>query len=257
MIGVILAGGEGTRLRPLTNITNKHLLPVYNKPMIMYPLEFMRDLGITEIVLVAGRSFAGDFADLLGDGSGYGVDLTYRVQEGSPGIAQALGLAEKVANHKPVTVILGDNIFAVKKAEMIEIKRIVDGFDSKPDGAVLFLKGVSDPERFGVARIDRKGDICEIEEKPKRPKSNYAVTGFYVYDSTVFEKIKRLKPSKRNELEISDVNNMFLKERKLKHHIVKGVWTDAGTFESLFRATVTARGADTRKAGLHSGRRGV
>jgi len=240
MIGVILAGGKGTRLRPLTNITNKHLLPVYNKPMIYYPLNFLIRLGFKNIVLVSGREFAGDFANLLGDGSEFGVDLTYKVQNEAKGIAHAIGITENVVKNDPITVILGDNIFLLNEKEMQKIKETIKKFEKNPDGAIIFLKRSKTPERFGVAEV-KNGKIIGIEEKPKHPKSNLVVTGLYVYDSTVFQKIKQLKPSWRNELEITDVNNMYIAEGKLRYHILKGKWTDAGTFESLFNAHAMVR----------------
>ena len=240
MIGVILAGGKGTRLRPLTNITNKHLLPVYNKPMIYYPLNFLIKLGFRNIVLVSGREFAGDFANLLGDGSEFGVDLTYKVQNEAKGIAHAIGITENVVKNDPITVILGDNIFLLNEKEMQKIKETIKKFEKNPDGAIIFLKRSKTPERFGVAEV-KNGKIIGIEEKPKNPKSNLVVTGLYVYDSTIFQKIKQLKPSWRNELEITDVNNMYIAEGKLRYHILKGKWTDAGTFESLFNAHAMVR----------------
>jgi glucose-1-phosphate thymidylyltransferase len=240
MIGVILAGGKGTRLRPLTNITNKHLLPVYNKPMIYYPIDFLIKLGFKNIVLVSGREFAGDFANLLGDGSEFGVDLTYKVQNEAKGIAHAIGITENVVKNEPITVILGDNIFLLNEKEMQKIKETIKKFEKNPNGAIIFLKRSKTPERFGVAEV-KNGKIIGIEEKPKHPKSNLVVTGLYVYDNTVFQKIKQLKPSWRNELEITDVNNMYIAEGKLRYHILKGRWTDAGTFESLFYAHAMVR----------------
>jgi glucose-1-phosphate thymidylyltransferase len=248
MIGVILAGGNGTRLRPLTNITNKHLLPVYNKPMIQYPLNFLVNLGIHRVILVSGREFAGDFANLFGDGSEFGVELTYKVQNKAKGIAHAIGITESVVNNNPIVAILGDNIFSMDMDEINKIKKKIVEFEKNPDGAIIFLKRVNDPERFGVAEI-KGGRIIRIEEKPKHPKSNLAVVGLYVYDNTVFQKIKQLKPSWRNELEITDVNNMYISEGKLKYHVIKGKWTDAGTFESLFNAHVIAR-RETLKGGM-------
>jgi len=240
MMGVILAGGNGTRLRPLTNITNKHLLPVYNKPMIMYPLNFLINLGVRRIILVAGREFAGDFANLFGDGSEFGVELPYKVQNEAKGIAHAIGITESIVKDNSIITILGDNVFSLNENEIKRIKEKIAEFEKNPDGALIFLKRVGDPERFGVAEI-KKGKVISIEEKPKHPKSNLAVVGLYVYDSTVFQKIRQLKPSWRNELEITDVNNMYINEGKLKYHIIRGKWTDAGTFESLFNAQVIAR----------------
>jgi len=240
MIGIILAGGNGTRLKPLTNVTNKHLLPVYNKPMITYPLNFLKNLGVRRIALISGREFAGDFANLFGDGSEFGVELIYKVQNEAKGIAHAIGITESIVNNSSIITILGDNIFSMDKDEVHKIKERIAEFEKNPDGAIIFLKRVKDPERFGVAEI-KNGKVVKIEEKPKRPKSDLAVVGLYVYDNTVFQKIKQLKPSWRNELEITDVNNMYIDEGTLKYHIIKGKWTDAGTFESLFNAHVIAR----------------
>ena len=225
MKGIILAGGTGSRLLPLTKVTNKHLLPVYNKPMIYYPLETLIGMGIKDILIISGPGHAGHFLNLLGSGKEFGVKLSYAIQEEAGGIAQALGLAEDFADTDAVSVILGDNIYEDK----------FDLSDYK-SGAKIFLKEVNDPQRFGVAEI--VGDkVVSIEEKPTNPKSNFAVTGLYVYDNSVFSIIKTLKPSKRGELEITDVNNAFIKEGKMKADFVKGYWSDAGTFESLIRAS--------------------
>jgi glucose-1-phosphate thymidylyltransferase len=247
MWGIILAGGNGTRLNPLTSVTNKHLLPVYNKPMVHYPLEFLINVGIRNIILVTGKEHAGSFADLLGDGSRFGVNITYKVQEGALGIAHALGITENVVRDEPIIAILGDNVFAVNQDEIERIKALVKDFNSRADGAVIFLKEVEDAERFGVPEFDENKRIKIIEEKPKEPKSRYAVTGLYMYDRTVFDKIKTLKPSWRNELEVTDVNNAYLAEKKLEYHIIEGEWTDAGTFESLFRANSIARKSQLEK----------
>jgi len=249
MMGIILAGGNGTRLKPLTNVTNKHLLPVYNKPMITYPLNFLKNLGVRRIALISGREFAGDFANLFGDGSEFGVELTYKVQNGAKGIAHAIGITKSIVNNSPIITILGDNIFSMDKNEMHKIKEKIAEFEKNPEGAMIFLKRVNDPERFGVAEI-KNGKVIRIEEKPKHPKSDLAVVGLYVYDNTVFQKIKQLKPSWRNELEITDVNNMYINEGKLKYHIIKGKWTDAGTFESLFNAHVMARREALKSASI-------
>lgn len=235
MKGVILAGGTGSRLYPLTKVTNKHLLPVYNKPMIYYPLETLIFLGIKDILIVSGRGHAGHFLDLLGSGQEFGVRLSYEVQEQAGGIAQALGLAQSFADEGKIAVILGDNIFESKE----EIKKAYEDFLKQERGAKILLKEVPDPWRFGVAEI--QGDkIVGIEEKPKQPKSNYCVTGFYFYDARVFDVIKTLKPSARGELEITDVNNFYIKEGTMTYQIIKGEWTDAGTFDSLFRANCLA-----------------
>lgn len=228
--GVILAGGLGKRLHPLTKITNKHLLPVYCKPMIYYPIQTLVDAGIEDILIVTGGMHAGEFLRLLGDGAEFGLrHINYTYQEGEGGIADALRLAEYFADNDRIVVMLGDNI--IEKS----IKRSVDKFVSQPRGAKILIKKVADPERFGVAEL-RKDKIVSIEEKPKKPKSDYAVTGIYMYDNQVFDMIKSLKPSKRGELEITDVNNAYIKKSELSYNILDGWWTDAGTFESLLRA---------------------
>jgi len=234
MKGVILAGGLGTRLHPLTKITNKHLLPIYDKPMIYYPLDTLVSAGITDILLVTGGNNAGDFLKLLGNGKEFGLrHLNYTYQEGEGGIAEALGLAEYFADGEPIVVILGDNI--IEK----NIKNAVDNFREQGDGAKILLKEVNDPWRFGVAELD--GDkVTKIVEKPKEPKSNFVVTGIYMYDASVFDFIKKLEPSERGELEITDVNNMFINSGKMTWDMLDGWWTDAGTFESLFRANSLA-----------------
>ncbi len=240
MKGIILAGGTGSRLFPLTKITNKHLLPVYDKPMICYPLKTLIDAGIKDILIVSGRGHVGDFLELLGSGSGKGVRLSYEVQEGAGGIAQALGLAEQWAGTEAVAVILGDNIFE---------DSIEDAIRSFSSGARIFLKEVPDAKRFGVAEI--AGDrIIRIEEKPEHPKSNLAVTGLYVYDSDVFRIIKGLKPSGRGELEITDVNNAYIKKGAMTFSLLQGFWSDAGTFDSLLRA-----GLIIQKSRMHQKRR--
>ncbi|MEK7674059.1 MAG: sugar phosphate nucleotidyltransferase [Patescibacteria group bacterium] len=228
MKGVILAGGTGTRLHPLTQITNKHLLPVYNKPMILYPLETLKNSGITDIMIVCGKEHAGHFMNFLGSGKDYGVKMSYALQHGAGGIAEALSLTEDFVDNGKIAVILGDNIFEVsflKEAE--EFKKI--------DGAKVFLKKVEDPQRFGVVEIKGK-KIIDIQEKPKKPKSNFITTGFYMYDFDVFAKIKKLKPSWRGEYELSDVHNMFIKEDRLYFSEVKGFWSDAGTMETLIKS---------------------
>ncbi|KAB2942466.1 MAG: glucose-1-phosphate thymidylyltransferase [Candidatus Methanoperedens nitroreducens] len=231
MKGIILAGGTGSRLYPLTKVTNKHLLPVYDKPMIYYPLQTLMDAGIKDIMIVSGRGHAGHFLELLGSGADFGVHFTFEIQEQAGGIAQALGLAEDFADKEDVAVILGDNIFQDK------VYKAVESFKS---GARIFLKEVPDAKRFGVAEI--KGNkIISIEEKPKMPKSNLAVTGLYIYDPCVFEIIRTLKPSGRGELEITDVNNEFIRLGKMDFSMLYGFWSDAGTFESLFRASELVR----------------
>ncbi|CAG0971225.1 partial glucose-1-phosphate thymidylyltransferase, partial [Methanosarcinales archaeon] len=221
MKGIILAGGTGSRLYPLTKVTNKHLLPVYDKPMIYYPLQTLMDAGIKDIMIVSGRGHAGHFLELLGSGADIGVHFTFEIQEQAGGIAQALGLAEDFADKEDVAVILGDNIF------QDNVYKAVESFKS---GARIFLKEVPDAKRFGVAEI--KGNkIISIEEKPKLPKSNLAVAGLYIYDPSVFEIIRTLKPSGRGELEITDVNNEFIRIGKMDFSMLYGYWSDAGTFE--------------------------
>ena len=230
MKGVVLAGGTGSRLFPLTKITNKHLLPISDKPMIYYPIQTLVEAGIRDILVVTGGRNAGDFLRLLANGKEFGLaHLNYTYQEGEGGIAEALGLAEHFADNSKICVILGDNIIEGS------IRSAVEEFKKQPRGARILLKEVPDAERFGVAEI--KGDrIAGIEEKPQKPKSNYAVTGFYMYDETVFEKVRRLVPSARGELEITDVNNAYIAEGTMSFGFIEGWWTDAGTFESLLRA---------------------
>ncbi len=231
MKGVVLAGGLGKRLYPLTKITNKHLLPVYNKPMVFYPIQTLVDAGIKDILIVTGGNSAGDFLRLLGNGKIFGLPhLNYTYQEGEGGIAAALSLAEHFSRGDKIVVILGDNI--IEKS----IKKEVEMFKRQKDGARILLKEVEHPERFGVVEFDKKGKIKKIIEKPEKAPSNFVVTGIYMYDSYVFEIIKKLKPSERGELEITDVNNRYLKKGKLTYGILDGWWTDAGTFDSLLRA---------------------
>jgi len=230
MKGVVLAGGTGSRLSPLTRVTNKHLLPICDKPMVYYPVQTLVTAGIEEILLVTGGNNAGDFLRLLGNGRDFGLrHLNYTYQEGNGGIAEALGLAEYFAAGQQICVILGDNIIENN------ICHAVENFKREKDGAKILLKEVEDAQRFGVAEV-RDNRILNIEEKPKLPRSNLAVTGIYLYDSSVFEKIKRLKPSGRGELEITDINNFYIEEGKLSYEMLHGWWTDAGTFESLLRA---------------------
>ncbi len=230
MKGVILAGGLGTRLSPLTRVTNKHLLPVYNKPMIYYPIECLVNAGIRDIMIVTGGSHAGDFLRLLGNGKDFGLDdLHYTYQEGEGGIADALRLAQHFADGEKIVVILGDNI--IEK----NICRAAGDFFTQRKGAKILLKEVDDPQRFGVAELDGKA-VVSIEEKPAQPKSNLAVIGIYMYDPHVFEIIKTLKPSGRGELEITDVNNAYIASGTMTCEVLDGWWTDAGTFESLHRA---------------------
>lgn len=234
MKGIILAGGLGTRLRPLTLVTNKHLLPVYDKPMIYYPIETLLNAGIDDIMIVTGGEHAGDFLKLLKNGKHLGVrHLEYAYQEGEGGIADALKLAEDFADGEKICVVLGDNIIERN------IRKAAGDFFTQRSGAKLLLKEVHDPQRFGVCRFendDPANKIIEIVEKPENPPSNRAVIGIYFYDADVFDICKTLKPSKRGELEITDVNNEYLRRGTLTHETIEGWWTDAGTFESLFRA---------------------
>jgi len=231
MKGIVLAGGTGSRLFPLTKITNKHLLPIYDKPMVYYPIQTLVDAGIKDILLVTGGRNSGDFLRLLANGKEFGLQhFNYTYQEGEGGIADALGLAEHFADGEKICVILGDNIIEGN------IRAAVEEFREQPRGAKIFLKEVEDAERFGVAEI--VGDkIAGIEEKPKQPKSRYAVTGIYLYDGTVFDKVRQLVPSKRGELEITDVNNAYIREGTMTFAHLDGWWTDAGTFDSLLRAS--------------------
>jgi len=231
MKGVILAGGLGTRLMPLTMITNKHLLPVYNKPMILYPINTLKNSGIQEVMIVCGREHAGDFMNFLGSGRQHGIKLSYALQDkNNGGIADALSFAEDFGDKGSLAVILGDNIFENNfKSDINKFK----------DGAMVFLKKVKDPERFGVPVFDDVRDtIIKIEEKPKTPKSNYAQTGFYIFDNKVFDIIKTLKPSGRGELEITDVVNDYINNNKLKFSLVRGSWSDAGTIESITEISI-------------------
>ncbi len=230
MKGIILAGGTGSRLYPLTKITNKHLLPIYDKPMIYYPIQTLVDAGIQDLLIVTGGRNSGDFLRLLANGKQFGLKhINYTYQEGEGGIAEALALAEHFAEGDRICVILGDNIIEGSIAESVR------QFKQQERGAKILLKEVSDAERFGVAEIE--GDrIIGIEEKPKNPKSNFAVTGIYMYDETVFEKTKHLEPSARGELEITDVNNAYIEEGTMAFSYLDGWWTDAGTFDSLIRA---------------------
>jgi glucose-1-phosphate thymidylyltransferase len=230
MKGIVLAGGLGTRLLPLTKVTNKHLLPIYNKPMIYYPIETLVRAGINEILIVTGGNNAGEFLKLLGNGKEFGLKhINYTYQEGEGGIADALRLAEYFADNQPIAVILGDNIIED------DIGKAVERFNRQKIGAKIFLKEVERPERFGVAEV-QDGRIVHIVEKPKQPKSQMAVTGIYMFDSDVFNIIHGLVPSGRGELEITDVNNVYIGKKQMTYEVLDGWWTDAGTFESLYRA---------------------
>lgn len=233
MKGVLLAGGKARRLGELTEVTNKHLLPVYNQPMIFYPLQTLIASGVKDILLISSGDHVGPILRLLGSGKRFGCELTYRVQEEAGGIAQALALAEDFVGNDSCAVILGDNVFENSFAESFEL------FQSQK-GAHIFLKTIPDASRFGVAELNGNR-VINIEEKPKKPKSPYAVTGLYLYDSKVFEIIRRLKPSARGEYEITDVNNAYIATGSMKATVLEGNWTDAGTFESLFRANIIAR----------------
>lgn len=228
---VLLAGGRGTRLLPATRVTNKHLLPIYDKPMIFFPLETIKKMGIEEVLIVCGEEHVGDFAKLLGSGKEFGMQFTFRIQEGSLGIAHALSLAEDFAHGENIAVILGDNIFTDN------FRAAAQNFE---DGACIFVKEVSDPERFGVVEM-QGNQVLSIEEKPEKPKSQHAATGLYFFDASVFHKIKKLSPSARDELEIVDVHTQYLAENKLHAEVVPGHWTDAGTHESFFRASQLVR----------------
>jgi glucose-1-phosphate thymidylyltransferase len=229
--GVVLAGGLATRLRPLTAVTNKHLLPVYNKPMVYYPIETLVNAGITDIMIVTGGSSAGDFLRLLKNGKAFGLKhINYTYQEGEGGIAAALALVEDFADGEPLCVVLGDNIIEKNICQAVRAYRHQGG------GAKIILKKVTDPQRFGVPELDGKR-VLRIEEKPKEPKSDYAVIGVYMYDAEVFQIIKTLKPSARGELEITDVNNAYIARDEMTWDELDGWWTDAGTFDSLLHAS--------------------
>ncbi len=229
MKGVILAGGKGVRLYPLTKVTNKHLLPVGKEPMILNPIRKLMEAGIKDILIVTSTEQMGSIVNLLGSGKELGCDFTYRVQEGPEGIANALSLAENFAGGEKIVVILGDNITTAS------IKSHVEKFSRQEKGALVLLKKVDDPSRFGVAVLDEQ-NVLEIEEKPQSPKSNFAVIGYYMYDSVVFEIIRNIKPSPRGEYEITEVNNEYIRRGQLAYEILEGDWTDAGTFESLLYA---------------------
>ena len=231
MKGVVLAGGLGSRLRPLTAVTNKHLLPVYDQPMVYYPIQTLVNAGITDIMIVTGGNSAGDFLKLLGNGKAFGLKhLNYTYQEGEGGIAEALSLVEHFTADDPVCVVLGDNIIEGN------IRTAVGAYRHQGGGAKIILKKVPDPERFGVPELDGR-NVVRIEEKPQHPRSEYAVIGIYMYDSSVYEIIRTLKPSNRGELEITDVNNAYIERGEMTWEELEGWWTDAGTFESLLRAS--------------------
>lgn len=241
MKGVILAGGTGSRLYPLTRLTNKHLLPVYNKHMIFYPLETLLKAGIQDILIISGPDHAGDFLRLLGSGKDFGARLHYEIQDEAGGIAQALSMAESFANGDSVTAILGDNLFEDDFSETIK---------SFTSGAQIFIKDVENPRRFGVAEIEGN-DVIKITEKPKNPATNLAVTGLYIYDNKVYDIIRTLEPSDRNELEITDVSNAYITMRELQATMVSGYWSDMGTFESMHAASCFARKFESKTASIH------
>lgn len=234
MKAIILSGGTGSRLYPLTKVTNKHLLPVGKYPMIFHAVHKLRKAGLNDILIVTGKEHMGDVVNLLGSGSEWGVSFTYKVQDEAGGIAQALGLAEQFVGDDQMVVILGDNVFAD------DITPYVERFRHQKIGAKILIQQVPDPTRFGVPELEGE-QIISIEEKPKNPKSNYAVTGIYMFDHHVFEIIRSLKPSARGELEITDVNNAYIKRGELTYDILQGWWTDAGTHESLARANELAK----------------
>ena len=238
--GVVLAGGLGSRLYPLTSITNKHLLPVWDKPMVYYPIKTLVDAGIRDVMIVTGGNNAGDFLRLLGNGKELGLKhIEYAYQKGEGGIADALRLTEDFIDGNKSVIVLGDNI--IEKS----IKKFVDRFRQQDSGGRILIKKVPDPERFGVVEFNKKKNrIIKIAEKPKKPKTHYAVTGIYMYDGRVFDIVKSLKPSARGELEITDVNNAYIKHGQMEYDVLSGFWTDSGTFESLLRASnLVARSA--------------
>jgi len=230
MKGVVLAGGTGSRIFPLTKVTNKHLLPVGKCPMIYYPLAKLKEAGISEILIVTGKEHMGEVVNLLGSGNDLGLNLTFKVQDQAGGIAQALGLAENFAGKDAVTVILGDNVFEDSLCDFIA------NYQKQGLGAKILLQQVKHPERYGVAELDDNNQVLSIEEKPTAPKSNYCVTGIYMFDAQVFNIVKTLKPSKRGELEITDVNNTYIQQHNLSADEITGWWIDAGTFDSLKKA---------------------
>ena len=228
--GVILVGGLGTRLHPLTKVTSKHLLPVGNEPMIFHSVKQLTAAGITDILIVTNAQYVGDFVNALGSGKDFGCEFTYRVQEEAKGIAHALALAEGFAAGDRIVVLLGDNIFEHS------MQQAISDFQGQQKGARVLLKQVDDPKRYGVAVLNRKHQIVEIEEKPIHPKSDYAVVGVYFYDASVFDIIRTIEPSARGEYEITSVNNVYIDQGQLEYSLVEGEWVDAGTFDSLAEA---------------------
>jgi len=230
MRGIIIAGGKGTRLRPVTNVINKNILPVYNKPMIYYSIEKLVNAGIKDVLIVTGTEHAGQFVNLLGSGAEFGIRLHYEVQREALGPANAINVAKDFAQKEKVVVIFSDNIIED------DIKKACNSFKRQKSGAKIFLKEVKNPKRFGVAKIKDK-KVISIEEKPKKPKSNLAVIGLYMYDSKLFDIIKTLKPSKRGEYEVTDLNNIYIKKKEMTYEIIDGYWNDAGTFSALLDAS--------------------
>lgn len=232
MKGIILAGGSGTRLNPLTRVTSKQLLPIYDQPMIYYPLQTLLEGGIEEVLIITAPAHAGDFLNFLGSGKEFNAKFTYEIQDAPAGLAQGLSLAETFVGDDSCVMVLGDNIYEHN------FRKEINDFTS---GARIFVKAVPDPERFGVVEMDENGQVLSIEEKPKKPKSNLAQTGMYMYDEHVFDLIRELEPSERGEFEITDLNNVYLKREALAVSVIEGEWIDAGTFESLFHATQLRR----------------
>ncbi len=232
MKGIVLAGGSGTRLYPITKVTSKQLLPIYDQPMVYFPLKTLLDAGIKDILFITAPDHAGDFVHFLGSGKNFNARFTYEIQDKPAGLAQGLSLAETFVGNDTCAMILGDNIFSD------HFSQVITNF---VDGAKIFVKEVSDPERFGVVEINAQKQVLSIEEKPAAPKSNLAQTGLYIYDTQVFDLIRQQKPSARGELEITDLNNIYLQQGKLQAELVTGEWIDAGTFESLYRATELRR----------------
>lgn len=238
MRGIILAGGAGTRLNPLTRVTSKQLLPLYNKPMIYYPLETLIKTGIREILIIVAPDHAGDFLKLLGSGKDFGCKFSYEVQDKPNGLPEAFVIGENFLDKEQVALILGDNLFE---------DVFIDPVKNFQSGALVFASKVPDPERFGVVEFDQNNKVVSIVEKPKEPKSDFAITGLYVYDNTVVQKAKSLKPSARGELEITDLNNLYLQEGTLQVAFVSGKWLDTGTFEALYQATTFVREKEMAK----------
>lgn len=242
--GVILAGGSGTRLRPITKVTSKQLLPLYNKPMIYFPIQTLVDAGVKDILIIVAPEHSGHFINLLGSGKEFGSDVnfSYEVQDAPLGLAHGLALAQSFVDGHKCALILGDNLFTDS------FKKVFAEFERNGKGAMLFAKEVREPQRFGVIEFDKNKNAISIEEKPEKPKSNYAQTGLYLYDENVFGYIETLKPSVRGELEITDLHNIYLKKGLLKASIIKGAWHDTGTFESMFEATCAVRASELKKA---------